>query len=133
MRSLAVPAGKSAPATPWTGRIVTAIPVLFLTFDTVMKFLDLAPVAESFTRLGYPTSSASTIGSLELVCLALYLIPRTARVGLVLLTGYLGGAVASHLRVGDPLLTHILFPTYVAALLWIGLALRDSRLRSFLR
>jgi hypothetical protein len=132
MRSLAVPAALSPPA-PWAGRIVTAIPVLFLTFDTVIKFLDLAPVAESFTRLGYDTASATVIGSLELVCLALYLIPRTARVGLVLLTGYLGGAVATHLRVGDPLLTHILFPTYVAALLWAGLYLRDARLRAFLR
>ena len=67
------------------------------------------------------------------MCLALYLIPRTARVGVVLLTGFLGGAVASHVRVGDPLLTHVLFPIYVAALLWAGLALRDARLRAFLR
>ena len=132
MRSLALPTAHSSPS-PWAGRIVTAIPVLFLTFDTVIKFLGVAPVTESFTRLGYPTASATVIGSLELVCLALYLIPRTARVGLVLLTGFLGGAVASHVRVGDPLLTHVLFPTYVAALLWAGLAMRDVRLRAFLR
>ena len=67
------------------------------------------------------------------MCLALYLIPLTARVGVVLLTGFLGGAMASHVRVGDPLLTHVLFPIYVAALLWAGLALRDARLRAFLR
>lgn len=133
MRTLALPAAKSAPATPWAGRIVTAIPVLFLAFDTVIKLLQLQPVAESFARLGYPTSSAVVVGTLELVCLALYLLPRTALVGVVLLTGYLGGAVASHLRVGDPLLSHILFPTYVAALLWVGLVLRDARLRSLLR
>jgi hypothetical protein len=132
MSSLAVPAARSSPA-PWAGRIVTAIPVLFLTFDTVIKFLEIAPVTESFTRLGYATASAPAIGSLELACLALYLIPRTTRIGVVLLTGFLGGAVASHVRVGDPLLTHILFPTYVAALLWAGLALRDARLRAFLR
>ena len=131
MRSLAVPAALSPPATR-AGRIVTAIPVLFLAFDTVINLLDVAPVAESFTRLGYDTASATAIGSLELVFLALYLIPRTARVGLVLLTGFHGGAVASHVRVGDPLLTHMLFPTYVAALLWAGLYLRDARLREFL-
>jgi hypothetical protein len=133
MRTLALPDVKSVSATPWAGRIVTAIPVLFLAFDIIIKLLRLQPVTASFVRLGYPTSSALAIGTLELVCLALYLVPRTALVGVVLLTGYLGGAVASHLRIGDPLLSHILFPTYVAALLWGGLVLRDARLRSLLR
>lgn len=112
------------------GRAISALPVLFLTFDTVIKFTDLAPVAESMTQLGWPLSATLGIGLVELLCLALYLVPRTSVLGVILLTGYLGGAVASHLRVGNPLFSHILFPVYVAALLWVGLYLRESRLRA---
>lgn len=133
MPALAFSAAKSTAPMPWTGRVLTAIPVAFLLFDTAIKLIADPHVAESLARLGYPTAAGTTIGVLELVCLALYLIPRVALLGAVLLTGYLGGAVASHLRVGDPLLTHILFPIYVAALLWAGLLLRDARLRSLLR
>jgi len=113
----------------WAGRIVTAIPVLFLLFDAAIKFMQIAPVRESFAQLGYPERLAPTIGALALVCLTLYLIPRTSVLGAILLTGYLGGAVATQVRVGNPLLSHILFPTYVALLLWGGLWLRDDRLR----
>ncbi len=116
----------------WAGRIVTAIPVLFLLFDGVIKLLNIAPVAESFARLGYPHDLAVGIGILELACLTLYLIPRTSVVGAVLLTGFLGGAIATHVRVGDPLLSHVLFPSYVGAMIWGGLLLRDDRLRSFI-
>ena len=133
MRSIALPTGAATPARAWTGRVMSAIPVLFLTFDIVIKLLELAPVAESFARLGYSTNVAIAIGSLELLCLVLYLVPRTAILGAVLFTGYLGGAIASHVRVGDPMFTHVLFPTYVAALLWAGLYLRDERLRPLLR
>lgn len=114
------------------GQIVSAIPVLFLLFDTAIKFAAIEPVLESFARLGYSVEVSTTIGILELACLALYLIPRTAVLGAVLLTGYLGGAVATHLRVGDPLLTHVLFPVYVGALIWGGLFLREGRLRLLL-
>jgi hypothetical protein len=116
--------------TVWAGRILSALAVLFLLFDSVIKLITIQPVVESFTRLGYPTSLAIGIGTLELACLVLYLIPRTRLLGVVLLTGYLGGAVATHLRVGDPLLTHVLFPTYIGALVWGGLLLRDARLRA---
>ena len=116
----------------WAGRIVTAIPVLFLLFDAAIKFMQIAPVRESFAQLGYPERLAPTIGALALVCLTLYLIPRTSVLGAILLTGYLGGAVATQVRVGNPLLSHILFPTYVALLLWGGLWLRDDRLRLLL-
>jgi len=116
----------------WAGRIVTAIPVLFLLFDGVIKLLNIAPVAESFTRLGYPQDLATWIGILELACLALYLIPRTRAVGAVLLTGFLGGTIATHVRVGDPLFSHVLFPGYVGAMIWGGLLLRDERLRQFI-
>ena len=96
----------------------------------MIKLLVLAPVAEAFARLGYPVSLAVGIGILELTCLAIYVIPRTSLLGAVLLTGFLGGAVATHVRVEDPLLTHALFPTYVGALVWGGLWLRDARLRA---
>jgi hypothetical protein len=114
------------------GRAVSALPVLFLTFDAVIKLLAIQPVVDSFIRLGYDPGIAKAIGTLELACLAVYLIPRTSVAGAVLLTGFLGGAIATHLRLGDPLLTHTLFPAYVAALLWGGLLLRRDELRSIL-
>jgi hypothetical protein len=89
-------------------------------------------VRQSMAELGYPAGMAVKIGVLELACLALYVVPRTSVLGAVLLTGYLGGAIATHVRVGNPLFSHVLFPTYVAAMLWGGLFLRDERLRVFL-
>ena len=117
----------------WTGRIITAVPVLFLVFDSVIKVLNIPPVVEAMARLGYPTGVAIEIGVLELACLALYLVPRTATIGAVLLTAFLGGAVATHVRVSDPMLSHTLFPTYIGALLWLGLLLRDNRVPTFIR
>ncbi|NOU31392.1 MAG: DoxX family protein [Polyangiaceae bacterium] len=110
---------------------MSAFPALFLLFDGSIKLLRIPPVVESFARLGYPTELAPTLGAMELVCLALYLLPRTATLGALLWTGYLGGAISTHLRVGDPLFSHTLFPLYVAALLWLGLYLRDDRARTF--
>lgn len=114
------------------GRIVTALPVLFLAFDSAIKFSHLPAVAQTMNQLGYAASAAPMIGVLELLCLAIYLVPQTAVLGAVLLTGYLGGAIASHVRVGNPLLSHELFPTYIASLLWLGLYLREARLRALL-
>ena len=114
----------------WSGRTVSALAVSFLLFDAIIKILGIAPVVQSFSRLGYDPRVALTIGVLELVCIALYLVPRTSLGGAVLFTGFLGGAVATHLRVGDPLFTHVLFPTYIAALLWLGLICRDERVRA---
>jgi hypothetical protein len=116
----------------WAGRILTALPVLFLLFDATIKLSRLDPVVESFARLGYPVAAARVIGGLELALIAVTLIPRTSQLGAVLLTGYLGGAVSAHVRVGDPLLTHVLFPIYVAVLLWGGVFLRDDRLRTLI-
>jgi hypothetical protein len=113
----------------WTGRILAGLAVLFLIFDGVIKLAVIPPVVESMHRLGYPLGLARWLGVLELACLAAYLIPQTSVLGAVLLTGFLGGAVATHVRVVDPLLSHVLFPTYVAALLWAGLYLRDPRVR----
>lgn len=116
----------------WAGRIVTALPVLFMLFDSAIKFSGVEEVTESVLRLGLPVAIAPALGILSLCCLALYLIPRTSFLGAILLTGYLGGAVAIHVRVGDPLFSHILFPTYIGALLWVGLALRDRRIGALL-
>jgi hypothetical protein len=127
-----LPDSTSAPSTRqiWTGRVLSALAVLFLVFDLTIKFLHIVPVTESFARLGIPDHLAFTIAALELFCLLVYLIPRTAVLGAVLLTGFLGGAIMLHVRVGDPLFSHVLFPSYVGAMLWIGLYLRDSRLRT---
>ncbi len=116
----------------WLGRIVTALPALFLTFDATIKLLQHPAVAEATGRLGLPFQLSFGVGALELTLLALYLLPRTALFGCVLLTGFLGGAVVLHLRIGDPFLTHTLFPIYVGALLWVGLFLRQPRLRRLL-
>jgi DoxX-like family len=119
--------------TRWGGRILSGIPALFLLADGLGKLVAPPPVTESFVRLGMSPSLAAAIGILQLACLAVYLFPRTAAVGAVLLTGYLGGAISLHVRLGDPLLTHTLFPCYLGALLWAGLFLRDPRLPALLR
>ncbi|MEO8334295.1 MAG: DoxX family protein [bacterium] len=113
----------------WAARILTGIAVAFLLLDAAMKVLQLPPAIEGTIALGFPASAVLGIGLLELACIALYVTPRTSILGAILLTGYLGGAIASQVRVGAPLLTHILFPTYIAGLYWTGLYLRDERLR----
>lgn len=112
------------------GYVLTALVALFLTFDTVIKLLMLAPAVQGTTELGYPAGTVFWIGMIELVCLGLYLVPRTSVLGALLLTGYLGGAIATHVRVGSPLLSHTLFPIYVALMLWGGVYLRETRLRA---
>jgi hypothetical protein len=85
----------------WTGRTLSGLAVLFLLFDAVIKFMNVRPVTEAFIKLGYPTSLAVPIGIVLLVCVVIYTIPRTSVLGAILLTGYLGGAIATHVRVGD--------------------------------
>jgi len=114
----------------WAGRIMAAVAILFLLFDSLIKVMKLAPAVDGTRQLGYPVSLVRSIGIIELACLAVYLFPRTAILGAVLLTGYLGGAIASQLRLGNPLLTHTLFPIYVAVLVWGAIYLRDDRLRA---
>ena len=116
----------------WAGRILSGLVVLFLIADGIFKFIKPAPVVEAFAHVGLPLSLANVVGALLLVCTAIYAFPRTSVLGAILLTGYLGGAVATHLRVGDPLFSHILFPTYLGVLLWLGLYLRDDRLRALI-
>ena len=114
----------------WAGRILSGLAVVFLIFDVAMKFLMPPAAVEGTRQLGWPESAMLTLGVIQLICLALYLIPRTAVIGAVLWTGYLGGAIATHVRVGNPLFSHTLFPIYVAAFLWAGLWLRDRRVRA---
>lgn len=114
----------------WTGRVLSAIAVLFLTFDAAIKLLAVPEAVSGTTQLGWQPHHLPILGAIQVVCLVVYLIPRTAPVGAILWTGYLGGAIATHLRLDNPLFTHVLFPTYVAALLWGGLYLRDRRVRA---
>ena len=113
----------------WTGRILTGLVTVFLLFDAAVKVVAPAFAAAHSGQLDIPGDLIFPIGVIELVCLAIYLIPKTSALGAVLLTGFLGGAIATHFRVGDPLLGYTLFPVYVGALAWAGLLLRDNRLR----
>jgi hypothetical protein len=113
----------------WAGRIILGVTLLFLLMDAGMKVVKARPSVEGTIQLGYPESSIVGIGVLLLFCTVLYVIPRTAPIGAVLLTGYLGGAVASQIRIGAPLFSTILFPVYFAILVWGGLYLRDNRVR----
>jgi hypothetical protein len=114
----------------WGGWTLTTLVGLFLAMDCTMKLLDMPFVKTAAAGIGFPASLDRTIGVIELICLVLYLIPRTAVLGAILLTGLLGGAIASHLRMGDPLFSHVLFGVYVGVMAWGGLWLRDERLRA---
>ena len=111
-------------STVWTGRTLTAVAVLFLIFDATVKLLQLTPAVDATAQLGFKASVLVPLGIIEVLCLAAYLVPQTSVAGAILWTGYLGGAVAAQLRVGNPLFSNVLFPVYVAALLWGGLWLR---------
>ena len=114
------------------GRILSGLVILFLLFDGVTKLMLIKPVTDAMPQLGYPVSLARPIGVIVLACLALYVIPRTAVLGAILLTGFLGGAVATNLRIGNPLVSHVLAPVYVGLMVWGGLYLRDARLRALI-
>jgi len=115
----------------WTGRVVSGIVVLFLAVDGAIKLVPIQPVTDSLRELGYPPteSLARLLGVVTLACTALYAWPRTALLGAVMLTGLMGGAIASHLRLDHPLISHTLFGLWLGLLLWIGLWLRDERVR----
>jgi hypothetical protein len=122
-------AARSSRAAIWTGRFLSAFGVLFLAFDAVTKLLEVPQVIEATNRIGFPLAAVPAIAVLELALLTFYLLPRTAVIGAILWTGYLGGAVAIHVRAGSPLF-ETLFPIYTAAFLWAGLWLRDRRVSS---
>ncbi len=114
---------------PWAGYILSGIPALFLLADAVGKFVKPAPVVEGTLALGYPEAVIVPLGVILLISTIIYIIPKTSVLGAILLTGYLGGAVATHVRVGSAVPTHMLFPVYLGIMLWLGLYLRDRRLR----
>jgi hypothetical protein len=110
--------------------ILSGLATLFLLMDAGGKLAKAAPVVEGTTQLGYPEHVIVGLGVALLVSVLLYAVPQTAVLGAILVTGYLGGAVATHVRVGNPLFTHVLFPVYVAVFVWGGLFLRDRRVRA---
>jgi hypothetical protein len=115
----------------WTGRVISAMVVLFLTFDGVMKVIKEVHVLAASAELGFPVSTIALIGIILLVCTALYVIPSTSIFGAILLTGYLGGAIASQMRISKPLFDTI-FPAIFGILIWAGIFLRDDRLRALI-
>ncbi len=116
----------------WTGRVLSGLAIAFLLFDAGGKLTRAAMAIEGTVAMGFPESTVLPIGVLLLAGVVLHLIPRTALLGAVYLTGYLGGAIAAHVRLGNPLATHTLFPVYIAVLIWGGLALRDPQVASVL-
>ena len=136
MTTIARPA--ATPTTPSraariTGWTLTGLVTLFLLFDSVTKLMALAPVVEATMQMGFTAATVPLIGGTLLVCLVLHLVPRTAVLGAVLLTGYLGGAVCAQLRIGAPLWGFLLFPVYVGVVVWVGLYLRSAALRTLVR
>jgi DoxX-like family len=134
---LAMRANEAAPisnAAQWAGRVMSALVVLFLIFDAALKLIPLQVVIDSMNELGYPPTVglARGIGVVTAVCVVLYAWPRTAVLGAILMTGLYGGAIATHLRIGSPIFTHLLFGVYLGLLAWGGLWLRDPRLRAMI-
>src|ERR1700722_15246990 len=118
----------------WLGRILSGIVILFLLFDGAIKLVPWPIVTETMERIGYGSSEslARTLGFITVVCTVLYAIPPTSILGAILLTGYLGGAMASHVRIGSPLFSHILFGFYLGVMVWVGLWLRNNSLRALI-
>ncbi len=113
----------------WTGRVVSAIPVLLMVFSAAVKFAKPAPVVEGMVRFGYPAGLLTVLGVLEFLSCVVYVIPRTAVLGAILMTGYLGGATASHVRVSDP---SFVTPVVLGVMVWGGLFFRDERVRALI-
>ena len=129
MSVLSAPARPVSRAASRTGTVLTVLLALFLVFDAVPKILQLPFVVEATRQMGFAPSAVPVIGAVLAVCLALYLVPRTAILGAVLLTGYLGGAVCAQLRIEAPLFSTMLFPVYVGVVVWVALYLRSPQLR----
>jgi hypothetical protein len=116
----------------WTGRIMSGLVIAFLLMDAIMKFVIPPAVVKGMADSGWPLHFSVTLGIILMTCIIFYTIPRTSVLGAILLTGYLGGAVASNLRLELPLFTHVLFPVYVGVLAWGGLFFRESKLRDLI-
>ena len=132
MQAPAIAVGTISNGEIWTGRVLSGLAIVFLLFDGAIKLVPLDIVITTSQQLGIPAELARTLGVLTLVCTILYAIPRTSVLGAILLTGYMGGAIYTHLRAGSPLFTHTLFGVYLAVLIWGGLYLRDERVRALI-
>jgi hypothetical protein len=121
-----------SPLKLWVARIMWGIALVFMLFDTGIKLMRESHAVEGTVQLGYPESTVQLLGIIEAVCLVLYFIPRTSVLGMVLLTGYFGGAVATHVRLENPLFSHVLFSVYIALMMWGSLYLREPRLQELL-
>lgn len=117
----------------WIGRVLSGLVVLFLLFDGAIKLVPLQVVIDTVIPLGWPSEPAlwRTLGIVLIASALLYAAPRTSVLGAILITAYLGGAIATHVRIGSPLFSHTLFGVYLGIALWIGLWLRDPRVRAF--
>jgi hypothetical protein len=124
--------GSTSMKSIWAGRIISGLITAFMIFDAVIHLMKPAPVVEGFAKLNFPLRLAVPLGIVELLCIVLYVIPSTSILGAILLTGYLGGAVAIQLPTGNPFFGEILFPVYVGVFLWGGIYLRDARLRALI-
>src|ERR1700681_3482221 len=133
MPTIAETAPVSKPAL-WTGRVLSGLVIMFLLFDGAIKLVPWPIVTETMDRMGYGSSDrlARSLGAITIVCTVLYAVPPTSILGAILLTGYLGGAMASHVRIGSPLFSHLLFGFYLGVMVWGGLWLRDRRLRTLI-
>lgn len=133
MSTIAETAALSRPM-PWLGRVLSGLVIAFLLFDGAIKLVPWPVVTETMDRMGYGSSEslARTLGVITIACTVLYAIPPTSILGAILLTGYLGGAMASHVRIGSPLFTHTLFGLYLGLMVWGGLWLRDGSLRDLI-
>ncbi len=129
-----MPAHSSSKAARWASYIMSGLVILFLMFDAGIKLVPIDAVTEASAQLGLPTDPgfARTLAILTLIGVVLYAIPRTSVLGAILLTGYMGGAIATHLRIGSPLFSHVLFGFYLGVLIWGGLWLRDQRVRNLI-
>jgi hypothetical protein len=116
----------------WTGRVMTGLVIAFLIFDVGIKLIGHPMVAETMVQLGWPAATGFTIGVIEAICLVLYVVPQTSVLGAILWTAVLGGAVATHLRIGSPLVSHTLFGVYLGLLVWGGIWFRDPRLHALI-
>jgi hypothetical protein len=133
MSTIAETAPVSKPAR-WTGRVLSGLVIVFLLFDGAIKLVPWPVVTETMDKIGYGSSEslARTLGFITIACTVLYSIPPTSILGAILLTGYLGGAMASHVRIGSPLFTHTLFGLYLGLMVWGGLWFRDGSLRDLI-
>lgn len=130
--ALSAPVTTTSRGRLWTGRIVAGIVVAFMLFDAILKLINPAGVQQAFARTGWPVHLSPVLGVILLVSTILFIVPRTTILGALLLTGFLGGAVATNVRLEEPLFSHTLFPVYFGILLWGSLWLRDSRIAALI-